>query len=145
MLRSKPASIQQGGSQHIDTLIGAHAKFKGELSFEGTVRIDGKFEGNISSSEDGTLIISETAEVQGEIRVPNLLLYGTVRGNVRATKSLQVGAKGRLNGDVEYTVLSLAEGAAVNGRCTRIDDNKDKAAQAKPQGAAPAGQPAQTA
>jgi len=144
MLRSKPASIQQGGSQHIDTLIGAHAKFKGELAFEGTVRIDGKFEGNISSTEDGTLIISETAEVQGEIRVPNLLLYGTVRGNVRATKSLQVGPKGRLNGDVEYTVLSLAEGAAVNGRCTRIDD-KEKSAQAKPQAAAPAGQSAQTA
>jgi len=145
MLRSKPASIQQGGSQHIDTLIGAHAKFKGELAFEGTVRIDGKFEGNITSSEDGTLIISETAEVQGEIRVPNLLLYGIVRGNVRATKSLQVGPKGCLNGDVEYTVLSLAEGAAVNGRCTRIDTSKDKAAQEKPQAAAPAGQPAQTA
>ena len=135
MLRSnKPTMPQQGGSQHIDTLIGAHARFKGDIVFEGTVRIDGKFEGNVRSSQDGTLIVSETAEVQGEINVPNLLLYGTIRGNVRATKSLQVGPKGRLNGDVEYTVLSLAEGAAVNGRCTRIDDSKEKPAQAAAHG-----------
>lgn len=154
MLRSKPSSMpQQGGSQHIDTLISAHARFKGELSFEGTVRIDGKFEGNIRSSQDGTLIISETADVQGEINVPNLLLYGTIRGNVRATKSLQVGAKGRLNGDVEYTVLSLNEGAAINGRCTRIEEkatqeagaNKQEAKQESKQAPVAGQQQAQTA
>ncbi len=115
-------------ASHIDTLIGAHARFNGELDFEGTVRIDGSFEGNIRSSQDGTLIVSESAEIRGEVDVPNLLLHGTIRGNVRASKSIQVGPKGMLNGDLQYATLSLAEGAAINGRCTRIEETA-KAAQ----------------
>ena len=110
---------------HIDTLIGSHASFNGNLSFEGSVRIDGQFEGNIKSSKEGTLIISETALVKGEIDVPNLLLHGTVRGNVRASKSIQIGPKGRLDGDLEYTMLALSEGASVNGRCNRIETKEN--------------------
>ncbi|GMQ99894.1 MAG: polymer-forming cytoskeletal protein [Zetaproteobacteria bacterium] len=124
-------SITPTGSenQNIDTLIGEHSHFNGELSFEGAVRIDGKFEGNIRSTNEGTLIVSEEAQIIGEVDVPNLLLHGTVRGNVRATKSLKIGPTGRLNGDVEYSVVSLAEGAAVNGRCNRIED-KERVKQA---------------
>ncbi len=122
--KSKPIDAAQ-----IDTLIGAHAKFNGELKFEGSVRIDGAFEGNITSSQEGTLVISDTASVKGEINVPNLLLYGTVRGNIRASKSIQIGPKGRLNGDLEYTVLGLSEGASINGRCNRIED-KERVKQA---------------
>ena len=110
---------------NIDTLIGAHSTFKGELSFQGAVRIDGKFEGNITATKDGTLVVSEGAFVQGEVRVPNLILHGTIRGNVTATNNLKIGAKGQLNGDVEYAVITLSEGAAVNGRCNRITD-KDR-------------------
>jgi len=116
-------------NQHIDTLIGEHSHFNGELNFEGAVRIDGKFEGNIRSSNDGTLIVSESAEITGEVDVPNLLLHGTVRGNVRATNSLKISPTGKLNGDVEYSMVSLSEGAAVNGRCNRIED-KERVKQA---------------
>jgi len=116
-------------NQNIDTLIGEHSHFNGELSFEGAVRIDGKFEGNIRSTNEGTLIVSEAAQIIGEVDVPILLLHGTVRGNVRSSKSLKIGPTGRLNGDVEYSVISLAEGAAVNGRCNRIED-KERVKQA---------------
>jgi len=109
-------------TQHIDTLIGVHSVFTGDLSFEGAVRIDGRFEGNIHSQKDGTLIVSEGAFIKGEVHVPNLVLHGDINGNVHASHSLKVGAKGVLNGDVEYKVITLAEGAAINGRCTRIDD-----------------------
>ncbi len=111
-------------NQHIDTLIGKHAHFHGELDFEGALRIDGKFEGNIRSTDDGTLILSESAQITGEVDVPNLLLHGTVHGNVRASKSLKIGPTGKLNGDVEYSLVTLAEGAAVNGRCHRIEDKE---------------------
>ena len=120
------------GSTHIDTLIGSHASFTGDLNFEGRVRIDGQFEGNIKSSKEGTLIISETALVKGEIDVPNLLLHGTVRGNVRASKSIQIGAKGRLDGDLEYTMLTLSQGASVNGRCNRIETRESAKQPVKP-------------
>jgi len=131
-------------SQHIDTLIGAHSSFTGELAFEGAVRVDGRFEGNIRSSKEGTLIVSQGAEVSGEVHVPNLILHGLIKGNVHASKSLRVGETGCINGDVEYRVITLAEGAAVNGRCCRITDNAtapQKASShtsAKEEGATPA-------
>ena len=116
--------------QHIDTLIGIHSVFTGDLSFEGAVRIDGRFEGNIHSEKDGTLIVSEGAFIKGEVNVPNLVLHGDVNGDVRASHSLKIGEKGVLNGDVEYRVITLAEGSAINGRCARIDDT-DGLAQPK--------------
>ncbi len=106
--------------QHIDTLIGVNSSFTGELSFEGAVRVDGPFEGNIRSTKDGTLIISKGAEVSGEINVPNLILYGRIKGNVHSCNSLKIGETGCIVGDVEYRVISLAEGGAVNGRCSRV-------------------------
>jgi len=119
--------------QHIDTLIGAHSTIVGDLTFEGSVRIDGKFNGNINSTKEGTLIISEGAVVTGEIQVPNLALHGTINGNVIASVSLKVGTTGLLNGDVEYQMISLAEGCAINGRCKRVDENSKKvAAQQQP-------------
>jgi len=122
---SKPS--MRGEGLHIDTLIGSHAHFVGEMDFEGAVRVDGQFEGNIRSKNEGTLVVSINAEVKGEVDVPHLVLHGTIRGNVRASKSLQVGEKGQLNGDVEYTVLTLAEGGAINGRCSRITEHKETA------------------
>jgi cytoskeletal protein CcmA (bactofilin family) len=135
-------------TQHIDTLIGEKASFKGDLSFDGAVRIDGKFEGNIRSQKDGTLIVSESACVIGELDVPNLILHGVIHGNVRASISLQIGPKGRLNGDVEYMVVTLAEGAAINGRCNRIEDKervKQASKQAQSASKAEAGQAPQQA
>jgi cytoskeletal protein CcmA (bactofilin family) len=119
---TKPS--MRGDGLHIETLIGSHARFAGELDFEGAVRIDGRFEGNIRSKNEGTLVVSVNAEIKGEVDVPHLILHGTITGNVRASKSLQVGEKGQLNGDVEYTILTLAEGGAINGRCVRIAEQE---------------------
>lgn len=109
-------------NQHIDTLIGELSTFKGELAFDGVVRIDGKFEGNLCSQKDGTLIISESAQVIGDVDVPRLILHGAIKGNARVSGVLQIGANGKLTGDVEYAVMSLSEGAAINGRCNRISE-----------------------
>ena len=130
MSKSNKPSMR-GDGLHIETLIGTHARFVGELDFEGAVRIDGRFEGNIRSKNEGTLIISINAEIKGEVDVPHLILHGTVTGNVRASKSLQVGEKGQLNGDVEYNILTLAEGGAINGRCVRINEQKEEAKSAQ--------------
>jgi len=108
--------------QHIDTLIGVHSVFIGNLTFEGAVRIDGRFEGDIKSTKDGTLIVSEGAFINGEVSVLNLVLHGDINGDVCATNNLKVGPRGVLNGDVEYNMISLAEGSSVNGRCTRITE-----------------------
>jgi len=121
MRTGKQASVD---NNNIETIIGQHASFKGELNFEGAVRIDGKFEGNIYASNGGTLIISEVAHITGEMDVPNLILHGTISGNVRSSESLKVTATGKLKGDVEYRVISLSEGASINGRCNRIEEKQ---------------------
>jgi len=121
-------------NNNIETIIGQHANFTGELEFEGAVRIDGHFEGNIRARNGAILIVSEVAEIIGEVNVPNLVLHGVIRGNVCASESLKITATGKLTGDVEYHVISLSEGAAVNGRCNRIDEKKQQpeAVAAKP-------------
>jgi len=121
--------------QHIDTLIGVHSVFTGDLTFEGAVRIDGRFEGNIHSEKDGTLIVSEGAFIKGEVHVPNLVLHGDINGNVFASHSLKIGENGVLNGDVSYKIITLAEGSAINGRCSRMDEvsGKTKKKQDKPE------------
>jgi len=121
MLRKREKTISNE-PQQIDTLIGVHSVITGELSFEGSVRIDGRFNGNIHAEKEGTLIVSEGAMIQGEVHVPNLVLHGTIEGNVHTTDSLKIGSTGHLDGDVEYKVLSLSEGSAINGRCSRIHD-----------------------
>ena len=68
MLRKRDnTTTMSNDHQQIDTLIGAHSVITGELSFEGAVRIDGRFEGNIHSSKGGTLIVSEGAKIFGEV------------------------------------------------------------------------------
>jgi len=126
MIRKREEAPARAASEHhqIDTLIGVHSSFSGELTFEGAVRIDGRFEGNIHSSKDGTLIVSQGAQITGEVNVPNLVLHGTIKGNVRASNSLKLGESGILNGDVEYRLITLAEGSSVNGRCSRITEQQ---------------------
>jgi len=121
MLRKREKTVSND-PQHIDTLIGVHSIITGELSFEGSVRIDGRFNGNIHADKESTLIVSEGAIIQGEVHVPSLILHGTIEGNVHASESLKLGSTGYLNGDVEYKVLSLTEGSAINGHCNRIKD-----------------------
>ncbi len=120
--RDNTTTTTNNDHQQIDTLIGAHSVITGELSFEGAVRIDGCFKGNIRSSKGGTLIVSEGAKISGEVDVPSLVLHGVIEGNVRASENLKLGETGCLNGDLEYSVMSLAEGSAINGRCSRITD-----------------------
>jgi len=118
-------------NSNIKTIIGQDASFNGELDFEGAVLIEGRFEGKIHSRNGGTLIVSETAKITGEVDVPNLVLHGAIHGNVRAGESLKITPTGKLTGDVEYHVISLSEGASVNGRCNHIDEKKITAATAQ--------------
>ncbi|MDQ6961282.1 MAG: polymer-forming cytoskeletal protein [Mariprofundaceae bacterium] len=121
---TKPTTnAPSGNSQHIDTLIGEHSKIIGDLNFEGAVRIDGTFEGNIHSSKEGTLIVSEGGKVKGDVSVPNLILHGSITGNVQSSKNLQVGEKGILAGDLFYHIFTVDPGGYIDGRCSHITED----------------------
>jgi cytoskeletal protein CcmA (bactofilin family) len=100
----------------ITTLLGRGASFEGKLTFEGTVRIDGKFKGEVFS--DDVLVIGEGAIVEAEIDVGEIIfLGGTVIGNVKAKRSIEIHAPGRVKGDLHTPSLQIDKGVVFEGRC----------------------------
>ncbi len=100
----------------IDTLIGEQTQITGNLVFSGGLRIDGKVHGDITAQGEGsTLILSERGEVVGSIRVPHLIINGTIKGNVYSSECVELQAKAEITGDMTYKSLEMALGATVNG------------------------------
>ena len=104
--------------KRIDSLIGAGTIVDGDVNFKGGLRIDGVVHGNVVSTEGepGTLVISEQARVDGEIRVSHVVINGTVNGPVAADTYLELQARSRVSGDVSYKTLEMHVGAVVEGR-----------------------------
>lgn len=101
----------------IDTLIGAKAELKGDIVFSGGLRIDGKQKGNIAAKGAGnsTLVLSENAEIVGNVTVPHMIINGKVKGNVHCAERIELQSKAEISGDVHYKVIEMALGATING------------------------------
>ena len=100
----------------IDTLIGEQTTITGNLVFSGGLRIDGKIHGDITAQGEGsTLILSERGEVVGNVRVPHLIINGSIKGNVHSTECVELQGKAEITGDMTYKALEMALGATVNG------------------------------
>jgi cytoskeletal protein CcmA (bactofilin family) len=101
----------------IDTLIGVQTEIRGDLTFSGGLRIDGKVRGNVSArgEDNSTLVLSENAEVAGDVTVPHMIVNGRIQGNVIASERLELQPRAEIMGDVTYKVIEIAAGAVVNG------------------------------
>lgn len=119
----------------IDCLIGAGTVIEGNISFTGGLRIDGKVNGNViaAGEQPGTLVLSEQAEVDGEIHVSHAVINGTVKGPVHASEYLELQAKANVTGDMHYQALEMHLGAVVQGRLVYAAAGKpEKVVQLKP-------------
>lgn len=119
----------------IDCLIGAGTMIEGNVTFSGGLRIDGHVRGNVLALEDkpGTLVLSEPACIEGEIRVSHVVINGTVVGPVHAVEYVELQAKANVTGDVYYRTLEMQLGAVVQGRLVYQPDGKsDKVVPLKP-------------
>ena len=99
----------------ITTILGKGSAFDGKLTFEGAVRIDGEFSGEIRT--DGTLIIGQTAEVKAEIQASVVVIEGTVRGDLTATGSIEIHAPARVYGNLTTPQLEIEKGSVFEGNC----------------------------
>ena len=97
------------------TFLGKEASFKGELSFKGTLCIDGKFEGKINTS--GTLIISKTGEVKANIQAETVICEGMVKGNIVASKKVELRPDSNIIGNIQSPSLNIEVGARLDGKC----------------------------
>ena len=93
---------------------------KGELSFEETFRIDGKFEGKSPSGSE--LILGDSAEVDAEIHVERLSINGSLKGTVRASERIEIHPRARVTADLQTPVLRIEEGAFFQGSCDMSAD-----------------------
>ncbi len=105
---------REGIVGEITTLLGRGTSFEGKLTFEGTVRVDGKLKGEVFS--DDVLIIGEGAQVEAEIDIGEIIIQGTVTGNIRARRSIEVLAPGRVKGDLHTPSLQIEKGVIFEGR-----------------------------
>lgn len=102
----------------IDSLIGAGTVITGDLNFSGGMRIDGHVNGNVAATpgKPSTLVLSEQAQINGNVDVTHLVVNGVINGAVTASEYLELQSKARVTGDVNYATIEIQLGAVVDGR-----------------------------
>src|ERR1044072_9197367 len=111
-------------STRIDTLLGKAANLNGDLEFSGGLHLDGRVNGNVrSNAEDGgALSVSESGFIEGRVEGTNIVLNGTVNGDMYARDRLVLGGKARVNGNVYYGVIEMAPGAVITGKLIPLSE-----------------------
>ena len=114
LIRREDDTVQQRAGE-VHTLIGKGSEFDGKLSFEGQVRIDGKFSGQINTKD--VLVIGEGARVMAEINAGTVIVNGVVEGNIRAAQLIELHQPGRVKGNLEAPAVSIDRGVVFEGSC----------------------------
>ena len=112
-LMARERDAQQIGE--IKAFLGEGTEFKGVLSFQGTVRIDGRLEGEVVGDE--LLIVGEGGVLRANVDVGSLISNGKIEGTIRAKKRIELLASSRVIGKISTPCLVVMEGAALNGTC----------------------------
>ena len=102
----------------IDNLIGPKTRINGDVEFVGGFHLDGYINGNVvgETGSGAILSVSEEGCIEGSVIAPNVLLNGTVKGNIDAGERVELGSKARVLGNVHYAVIETAVGAQINGK-----------------------------
>lgn len=114
-------------SARVETIIGRNTEIEGNVSFNGGLHIDGKIKGNVLAQDntESVLILSKDGVIEGEVRVPIVLLNGEVNGDVYASNRVELLHNAKVNGNVYYNLLEMAIGAAINGNLVhRVKEEK---------------------
>ncbi len=102
----------------IDTLVGCNSRVDGDIRFGGGFHIDGYVKGNVKAAAETISIvsISERGVIEGTVSAPEIVLNGTIIGDVVAGNRLVLGPNARVNGNVYYNLIEMSIGAEVNGK-----------------------------
>ena len=101
----------------MNTFIGEGFKFEGELTFDGTIRVDGEINGRIKST-NGEIVVGEKAVVEGDLEVGKVVVAGTLRGMIQASSCVEIQKSGRVEGDIVAPVVTIESGALFHGNCS---------------------------
>jgi len=118
----------------IDTLIGSGSILQGDLEFTGGLRVDGHIKGHVSAqdSNNGTLVLSESGIIEGDINVPHVVINGTVKGNIASSGHVELQSNAKISGDIHYKAVEMELGAVLNG--SLVSDTSNPVYDATPIG-----------
>ena len=127
-----PPSKPSTGS--VDTLIGRQTELSGDIRFSGGLHVDGKIKGKVLAAGDksAVLSVSDAGVIEGDVRVPVIVLNGSVMGDVHASERISLSVKARVTGNIYYKVLEMASGAKVNGQLVHEDGAPQAITHKKP-------------
>jgi cytoskeletal protein CcmA (bactofilin family) len=110
--------------EKVDTLLGERTELAGDIYFTGGLHVDGRVKGNIISESDeaALLVLSEKGSIEGEVRVPHIMVNGMVIGDIYARASVELAPNARITGNVYYNRIEIAMGAEVNGNLVHLDE-----------------------
>src|SRR5512146_1864457 len=115
MLKREDISSVPAVSGDLNALLGRGSEFEGKLTFEGTVRIDGKFTGTIITND--VLVIGEGAKVSAEVTCGSVIVHGEINGNVKAKTGVELHTPARMKGNIETPSLMIEKGVVFEGQC----------------------------
>lgn len=111
----------------MDTLVGPQSEVVGDIKFSGGLHVEGTIKGNVIAENDGRSLVqlTESGTIEGEIRVPFVVLNGVVIGDVHGGEHVELASKARVAGNVYYNLIEMAVGAEVNGKLvhTQVSDD----------------------
>jgi cytoskeletal protein CcmA (bactofilin family) len=114
MLKRDEISSPAAASSDLNALLGRGSEFEGKLTFEGTVRIDGKFTGSIVTND--VLVVGEGAKISAEISCGTIIVHGEVNGNIRAKNAVELHHPAKMRGNVESPSLMVEKGVIFEGQ-----------------------------
>ena len=129
MLKRDELSSVPATSGDLNALLGRGSEFEGKLTFEGTVRIDGKFTGTIVTND--VLVIGEGAKVNAEINCGSVIVHGEINGNVKAKGSVELHHPAKMRGNLETPSLMIDKGVIFEGQC-KMEGVEKSGGSAKP-------------
>jgi cytoskeletal protein CcmA (bactofilin family) len=109
--------------------VGNGTTLTGEASFRGMLRVDGAMSGNVRS-QDGTLIVSTNGRVDANVEVAVAQIYGTINGDITATKRIEMGRVAKVTGNIQTPALVIESGAIFEGSCRMVQITEDAATEA---------------
>lgn len=114
VLRRDPPNNEALDVHDVHTILGPESQFEGKLVFEGTVRIDGKFKGEVHT--DGSLVIGHGAKVEGHVRAGHIIVHGEVEGELVAREVIEIHAPAVVRGSITTPQLMVAKGVRFDGQ-----------------------------
>jgi cytoskeletal protein CcmA (bactofilin family) len=113
----------------VETLVGEGTCVAGDVTFSGGLHVDGTVRGNIVAANGDSmalLVVGEHGKIEGEVHVPQVVISGSVVGDVRAAESVELAPNSQVTGNIYYTRIEMAMGASVNGQLIHVSQEKSQ-------------------